>query len=277
MSASAPLADSCTTCGTPLPDGARYCPGCGAFVDDPAGTTLRVELPPEETGPVPVSFSQAQPRWFGTAPPLLLLSVAAASFLFALGLFATGHWPYALILLGISALLLATFLELARRRPGWGFQRGPVEMRERAQSAWEAVRARTALSGEARRIQSGLVLLESERRTGLLELGTAVHEADPAGAAAARARLAELDMRETELRRQLEERVELAAERIRKARLPVQETVMVTPSGPSAPYPPPDEGNPPQPATVPEPYPPPDEGTPPQPAPVPEPQPGGDS
>ena len=39
--------------------------------------------------------------------------------------------------------------------------------------------------------------------------------------------------------------------------------------GPSAPYPPPDEGNPPQPAVVPEPYPPPDEGTPPEPAPDP--------
>ena len=45
---------------------------------------------------------------------------------------------------------------------------------------------------------------------------------------------------------------------------------MVTPNEPSAPYPPPDEGNPPQPAEIPEAYPPPDEGTPP----VPEPDPG---
>jgi hypothetical protein len=60
-----------------------------------------------------------------------------------------------------------------------------------------------------------------------------------------------------------------ADERIRRARLPVQDTVMVTPNEPSAPYPPPDEGNPPQPAEVPEPYPPPDEGTPPAPAPDP--------
>jgi hypothetical protein len=40
---------------------------------------------------------------------------------------------------------------------------------------------------------------------------------------------------------------------------------------PTDPYPPPDEGTPPEPAVVPEPYPPPDEGTPPVPAPVPEP------
>ena len=44
---------------------------------------------------------------------------------------------------------------------------------------------------------------------------------------------------------------------------------MVTPDEPHAPYPPPDEGNPPEPAQVPEPYPPPDEGTPPVPAPDP--------
>jgi hypothetical protein len=45
--------------------------------------------------------------------------------------------------------------------------------------------------------------------------------------------------------------------------------MMVTPNEPSQPYPPPGEGNPPQPAVVPEPYPPPDEGTPPAPAPDP--------
>jgi hypothetical protein len=44
---------------------------------------------------------------------------------------------------------------------------------------------------------------------------------------------------------------------------------MVTPNEPSPAYPPPDEGNPPEPAQVPEPYPPPDEGTPPVPAPDP--------
>jgi hypothetical protein len=61
-----------------------------------------------------------------------------------------------------------------------------------------------------------------------------------------------------------------AGERIRKARLPVQETMMVTPPEPT---PPPGEATPPQPAIVPEPYPPPDEATPPEPARVPEPSP----
>jgi len=68
---------------------------------------------------------------------------------------------------------------------------------------------------------------------------------------------------------ELAERLAGADERIRRARLPVQETVMITPNEPQQPYPPPDEGNPPEPAQVPEPYPPPDEGTPPLPAPDP--------
>ena len=273
MSVSAPAAETCASCGASLPGGARFCPECGSSVEDPVGTTLRVEVPPEETGPVPVSFSQAEPHWFGVTPPVLLLSLAAASAVVAVALFATGSWPYGLILLGVAALLLAAFLEVVRRRPGWGVDHTPSGVRERAGSALETWRARAAVSTEARRIQSALLSLESERRAALLELGAASYRGDAAEDARVRARLAELDGREAELQRQLREQLDLAGERIRKARLPVQETMMVTPPGPSAPYPPPDEGNPPQPPLLPEPYPPPDEGDPPQPAPAPEPRP----
>jgi hypothetical protein len=72
------------------------------------------------------------------------------------------------------------------------------------------------------------------------------------------------------LRAELDRAVEEAGERIRRARLPVEETVMVLPTEPS---PPPDEADPPEPVIVPEPYPPPDEGTPPEPARIPEPGP----
>jgi hypothetical protein len=273
MSVSARAADTCASCRATLPAGARICPECGATVDDLAGATLRVEVPPEETGPVPVSFSQAEPRWFGVPPPALLLTVAAACAVAAVALFATGGWPYGLILLGVAALLLAAFLELARRRPGQPAGGAPADVRGRAESAWETWRARASVAAESRRIRYALLAVESERRAALLELGAAAHGGDAAREQDARARLAALDGREAELQRRLQEQVELTAERIRRARLPVQETVMVTPPGPSAPYPPPDEGNPPQPPLVPEPYPPPDEGNPPQPAPAPEPRP----
>jgi hypothetical protein len=267
MSASAARADPCPHCGVDLPRGAQFCPECGSPAD--AGATSRIELPPDETGPVPISFDRAEPHWFGVTPPFLLLGVAGAAALLAVLLLAGGHWPYGLIVLGLAALLLAAFLELARRRPD-STPTGPAsDVRERAGSWWETWRARTAASAEARRIHSGLALVDAERRAALLDLGRAAHERDSTAEAAVRARLEELDAQEADLHRQLEERLEQAGQRIYKARLSVQETMMVTPNEPSQPYPPPGEGNPPQPAVVPEPYPPPDEGTPPAPAPDP--------
>jgi hypothetical protein len=273
MSVSAQAADTCPSCGADLPGEARFCPACGGSVEDPVGTTLRVEVPPAETGPVPVSLSHAEPRWFGVTPPFLLLGVAAGCVVLAVVLFATGHWPFGLILLGVGALLLAAFLELVRRRPEWTGSGPSSGVHERAESAWAAWRVRASVSTEVRRIRTRLMQLESERRGALLELGTAAYRGDPAHEAHVRERLAGLEAREADLQRELQERLEQAAERIREARLPVEETVMVTPPGPSPPYPPPDEGNPPTPPVVPEPYPPPDEGNPPQPAPVPEPTP----
>jgi hypothetical protein len=231
------------------------------------GGTMQAAVPPDETGPVPVSMQQAETRWFGVTPPAMLLGLAGAAVVLAVVLFATGHWPYALILLGLGALLIAAFLEAARRRPvASNLSRASVDARERARSSWETLRARQAAAVEARRIQSALAVLEPERRTAFHDLGAASHAHDASAEAAARARLTELDRRESELRAALDGALEEAGERIRKARLPVEETMMVLPSEPA---PPPDEATPPQPAVVPEPYPPPDEATPPQPAPDP--------
>jgi hypothetical protein len=268
MSASQVAADTCPNCGADLPGAARFCPTCGAQVD--AGSTVRAAVPPNETGPVPVSLQRSEPHWFGIAPPHVLLAVAGIAFVFAVVLFATGHWPYGLILLGAAALLLAAFLEAARRRPDSGVTRASIDARERARSSWETLRARQVATVEARRIQSALLLLESDRRSALLDLGAAAHARDATAETAVRERLAELDAHETELRTRLDGALGEADERIRKARLPVQETMMVLPTEPS---PPPDEAAPPQPAIVPEPYPPPDEATPPQPARIPEPGP----
>jgi outer membrane biosynthesis protein TonB len=140
----------------------------------------------------------------------------------------------------------------------------------------ETWRARAAATAEVRRIHSGLAIVDAERRSALLELGAAAHRGDGLGEAGVRARLADLDEHESRLRGDLDARLEHAGERIRKARLSVQDTMMVTPNQPNEPYPPPGEATPPQPAIVPEPYPPPDEGTPPAPAPVPEPGPEPD-
>jgi hypothetical protein len=254
-----------------LPPGARFCPDCGTPTDV-EGATVRQEVPPEETGPGPVSFTHAERHLFGVAPPMLLLAVAAGLLVVALVLFVAGHWPFGLIFVGLAALLFAAFLEAARRRPGASpVARASTDARERAGSLLETWRARAAATAEVRRIHSGLAVVEAERRTALLELGAAAHRGDGLAEAGVRARLTELDAREAELRSELELRLAHAGERIRKARLAVQDTMMVTPNQPGEPYPPPGEATPPQPAIVPEPYPPPDEGTIPTPDPVPTP------
>jgi hypothetical protein len=262
------MSASCASCGGALPENARFCPSCGAATG--AGETVREELPLDETGEVPVSYQLAEPKYFGVTPPTLLLGLTAALFVIAIVLFAAGHWPYGLILLGVSALLLAAFLEVVRRRPANGIGRPSVAARERAQSSLETYRARAFAAGEVRRMRRALMHLEADRRALLHDLGAAAHFGDADGESAIRARLAELDAHEAQLNGQLDAALAHAGERIRKAQLPVQETMMVMPQEPT---PPPDEATPPEPARVPEPYPPPDEGTPPQPARVPEPGP----
>jgi zinc-ribbon domain len=268
MSASPVAVDHCRSCGVELPPSARFCPACGAPID--AGETAEAVLPPHEPVPAPTTYQRAEPHWFGIAPPHLLLALAGAAFVAGIVLFATGPWPYGLILVGLGALLVAGFLETARRRPVERLARSSSAAKERARSSFETLRVRQAAAAELRRIQSGLALLEADRRAVFHELGAATHLHDRAGEAAAHAKLVELDRHEAALREALARTHAEAGERIRRARLPVQETMMVLPTEPS---PPPGEATPPQPAQVPEPYPPPDEATPPQPARVPEPSP----
>lgn len=227
MSASRVAADTCANCGASLPQDARFCPACGAPVD--AGETVREAVPPEETGPVPISMQHTEPRWFGVTPPNLLLGVAATAVAVAAILFVTGHWPYGLILLGVGSLLFAAYLEAARRGADSPLARASVDARERARSSWETLRARQAAAAELRRIQSGIANLEHERRAAFHDLGTAAYRKDSDAETDARARLERLDAREAELRAELDRTQESAGERIRRARLPVQETVITEP------------------------------------------------
>jgi len=220
-----------------------------------ADRTRRVELPGEEIGPVPVSISHAEPRWFGVTPPLALLLLALIAVAAAVVLFATGSWPYGLILVGVAALIVAGFLEVARRRPDSRLTSyaasSAASARERAAAAAERLLARSSAAAEAQRVRNAQAALEADRRAAMLELGEAVHRDDERAAQAARGRLGELDAIELDLRDRLAARLSSAEERIRRSKLSVQETMVRVPE----PYPPPDEGTPPTPAPVPEPSP----------------------
>lgn len=276
-----PIEDSaCRSCGEELVPGARFCPSCGAAVSG---------LPPLETVPGPVVRESVERRWLGLPARFVLLCLGFAAFGAAIGLFATGSWGWAIGLLALAVILLAALGEATRRSAdAWAQHSSRLAADSRAQAATAAEIWRTRLDASLSRwrTRSRLDAIAHERGPALQALGDAVWRSDALAERQARERLVELEQEAKRIEDALAERLAGADERIRRARLPVQETLMVTPSepgsaggeaaaarpedpGPSSPYPPPDEGNPPEPAQVPEPYPPPDEGTPPTPAPDP--------
>jgi hypothetical protein len=202
----------------------------------------------------------------------VLLCLGFAAFGAAIGLFATGSWAWGIGMLLLAVILLAALGEATRRSGDVWAQhssRLAADSRAHAATAAEVWRTRLDTALTRWRTRSRLDAITYERGPALQALGDAVWRGDETAERRARERLVELEQEAKRIEDALAEQLAGADERIRRARLPVQETVMVTPNEPSAPYPPPDEGNPPQPAEVPEAYPPPDEGTPPTPAPDP--------
>jgi hypothetical protein len=263
MSASPIRENACPRCGEELASNARFCWSCGAQVG---------ELPPLETVPGPVVHESAERRWLGVPARFALLCLGFGAFGAAIGLFATGSWAWGIVMLVLAAIFLSALLAAARRGSDLWLEhssRFASERRAHAATAAEVWRTRLDTTVTRWRSRSRLDAIEIDRRPALQALGEAVWRGDASAEQEARQRLEDLEEDRKRVEEELAAQLADADERIRQARLPVQETVMVTPNEPSAPYPPPDEGNPPQPAEVPEPYPPPDEGTPPTPAPDP--------
>jgi hypothetical protein len=246
---------SCGNCGRRLPKNSRYCPDCGQPVSD--GGTKVLELPADETGPVPVTVAQAERRYYGVTPTALALGLAAVAIVAAIVLFATGHWPIGLILLGLGLLLLLVSVETGFFRDRAGFA---------ADSFATRGRATTRIMAGRRELRKMAVL----RGRLLLELGDAVYRGDEQATESARGRLAELDEAWRQKEAEMHGVITQAQDRLQRRRLEVQPTEMVQlPEDPPAPG----EQDPSGPTVIPEPYPPPDEGDPPQPAIIPEPGP----
>jgi hypothetical protein len=246
---------SCATCGRRLPKGSRYCPDCGQPVTD--GGTKVLELPPDETGPVPVTHTHAERRYYGVTPTALALGLAGVILVAAIILFAAGHWPIGLILLGVFVLLVVVTVETGA-------------FRDRAGVAADSFATRGRVTTRSLALRRELRKLAVLRGRLLFELGDAVYRGDEEATEAARARLVEVDEAWRQKEAEMQAVIEQAHDRLRRRRLEVQPTEMVEiPDEPAAPG----EQDPGGPAVIPEPYPPPDEGNPPQPAIIPEPGP----
>jgi hypothetical protein len=261
----------CSNCGARLARGARFCARCGQRAE--GSSTRELEVPPDETGHVPVNISRIEPHLYGVTPSTLVLVLAGAVLTLAIVLFTAGHWPIGLILLGVTVLLVLIFLEAARRRPTGIVPRATV-------AALDGIRARTGVAAEslatrgrtARQLlalRRGLARMAAGRNRLLFELGEAVYRGDEQGTEDVRSRIDELDRLAAQREAEMQQVVEGAQHRLARRRLEVQPTeVAELPQKPA-----PGEGNPPEPARIPEPYPPPDEGNPPEPAIIPEPGP----
>ena len=265
---------SCANCGAELPRKSRYCAQCGHPAA--ANETKVMELPPSDTGHVPIEYTQVAPRYYGVTPTTLVLVLAAVALTLAVVLFALGRWPFGLIALGVSVLLTVVFLEAARRRPDTGVARATTD-------ALDGFRARAGVAADSlttrgRAARRLLALRRELRRMGVLrsrllfELGEAVYRADEQGTERARAQIRELDELAGLRQAEVETVMTQTQDRLQQRRLEVQPTEMVElPEQPGQPG----EGAPVGPTVIPEPYPPPDEGSPPVPAIIPEPGPLG--
>jgi hypothetical protein len=247
-------------------------------------------MPPNETGPVPVEAHVAERRFFGVPPSTILLVLGAGALVGAIALFATGQWPWGLILLGLAIFMLTGFSSQARRLPGETSGVGRASLaavgtvRARAGAAVETVAAHSNARIELRRLRREAGAVASERTERLRELGEAVYEGNRSATKELKETLQGLDDVIKAKEAEMADVTMQAQERIGRAQLQVQPTQVVPgaeqvpspvpePATVPEPYPPPGEGQPPGPATVPEPYPPPDEGDRPQQPTIPEPGP----
>jgi hypothetical protein len=263
---------SCSNCGARLPKTSRYCPQCGHPAE--AGETKVMELPSDETGRVPVEYAQVEPRYYGVTPTTLVLVLAGAALTLAVVLFALGHWPFGLIALGVSVLLVLVFLEAARRKPDGAIARSTADaldgFRARAGVAAGSLATRGRAARRLLALRRELQRMGALRARLLFELGDAVYRGDDQGTERVRRQLVELDELAALREAEMEEVVAQTQERLERRRLEVQPTEMVElPKQPGQPG----EPSPGVPAVIPEPYPPPDEGNPPEPAIMPEPGP----
>jgi hypothetical protein len=221
---------NCPSCGAKLPKNATFCPSCGTRVA--SGETERAEVPPHETGPVPVTIERVTPRWFGVTPATLLFGVMCAVLVVAIALLVTGHWVAGLLVLGLALLLAAAFLEVARRKPDTAVAKASVgavdTMRARAGFAAQAMLTSSAARREIGRRRAELARLESERNALLRSLGAAVYAGEDG--AEQKARIAELDERGAALEAEAAQIAEQASAKVSRAQLEVQSTEVVRPA-----------------------------------------------
>src|SRR6476620_4937117 len=220
---------SCAICGTKLGKASRYCPRCGHPVAH--GDTKEIEVPPHETGALPVQYARVEPRYYGITPTTSVLVLAAGALSVAIVLFASVHWPFGLIALGASLLLVLVFLEGARRKPDGVVARSTADaldgFRARAGVAADSLATRGRAARRVLALRRELQRMSALRARLLLELGAAVYRADDEATERARRQVRELDELAAQREAEMQGTLAQAQDRLQRRRLEVQPTEMV--------------------------------------------------
>jgi hypothetical protein len=264
---------NCSNCGAKLTGGGRFCPECGVRTSVANDITAVEEIPPDETGRVPIHKVAASPHYFGIAPPLALFGLAAAALLAAILLFVADSAIAGALLLAAAVLFSVLFVAASKRLPENAVarvgRRAAATVRDRTGFAVEAVSVHSTARMELFRLRRELSELAAQRAEAARALGEAVYGGAEDEVEAGRKRMSELDQALADTEKEMTRVTAAANERMQRAQLQVQPTEVVEP--PDVPEPMPAPSEPPQPVTVPEPSPVPSE--PPMPVPSPEPAP----
>ncbi len=217
----------CPTCQATVPADGRFCQECGSPLPDPDGVETRL-------------------RTYWASPDLGLLAGIALT---GAGVVLVGFQAW---LWGSLALLLAAVVFVLRSELGRRETRafvGAVTARFTAHRRVVGARSRGQI--ELFRLRRELAELQTERSRGYQELGRATHVGDAAAAAAAKAGLDDVGARIAAKETEIAALVGEMEERVRQAQAEITPTSLL--EAPQEPYPP--EGDPPEPAHVPEPFP----------------------
>jgi len=198
----------------------------------PANDETRVEeLPPDETGPVPVTHVEAEPQWYGISPRGGGAAIGVAAAGVGVVLLVLGSIVAGAILLAVGMLILGLLV----RGPAASALSGPTERGRTALSTRLAAGRR--LAGLHRELDA----IAGERDERLRALGGAVYRGDDGAVDPLRRELEELDRRAAEARDEIDRTVLEARERISSARLETARTQAVSFEPPEPPEGPADE------------------------------------
>ena len=186
----------------------------------PANDETRVEeLPPDETGRVPVTVVTAEPRWYGITPRGGALAVGIASAGVGIVLLVLDSIVAGAILLGLGALVLGMLV----RAPVASALSGPTE-RGRT-----AVSTRLAAGRRLSALRRELDATGGERDRRLRELGEAFYRGDDGAVETLHHQVAALDRRQAELREEIDRTVLAARQRMSSVQLETARTEIARP------------------------------------------------